>query len=135
MNMKTLRYWIPTVLAALALTGSGVMNVLSPDMLLEVMAHLEFPAWFPRWLGMWKLAGVAVLLAPGLPRLKEWATAGFTISLTSAAVAHIAVGDPIDGVIAPLVILGLVLTSWHFRPDSRRLAGPSQAPTAQPQVA
>lgn len=121
MNAQTLRYWIPTALFALAMTGSGVMNLLRPDEIVASMEHLSFPTWFPVWLGSWKLIGVAVLLAPGLARFKEWATAGFTISLTSATVAHLGAGDPIGEAIPPLVMLGIGLASWAFRPASRRL--------------
>ncbi len=121
---RTLAYWIPTALFALAMTGSGAMNLMRPPELLEGIAHLGFPAWFPLWLGGWKLAGVGVLLAPGLARLKEWATAGFTISLTSAAAAHLAAGDPAGEAVAPLVMLGLGLASWALRPAGRRLAAP-----------
>ena len=39
--------------------------------------------------------GVAALLVPMVPaRLKEWAYAGFAITLVSALIAHLAVGDP-----------------------------------------
>jgi uncharacterized membrane protein YccC len=41
-----------------------------------------------------KFLGVAVLLAPVPARLKEWAYAGFAITLTSALIAHISLGDP-----------------------------------------
>jgi hypothetical protein len=34
-----------------------------------------------------------VLLAPAPARLKEWAHAGFAITLASALIAHFAVGD------------------------------------------
>jgi hypothetical protein len=135
MDKRTLAYWIPTALFALAMTGSGAMNLMRPPELLEAMAHLSFPSWFPLWLGSWKVAGVAVLLAPGLPRLKEWATAGFTISLTSAAAAHLAAGDSIGEAIPPLVLLSLGLVSWFFRPASRRLADAAPAPAGSPAVA
>jgi DoxX-like family len=36
---------------------------------------------------------VVLLLAPVPARLKEWAYAGFAITLVSALIAHIAVGD------------------------------------------
>lgn len=130
MNKRTLAYWIPTALLALAMTGSGAMNLMRPPELLEAMAHLGFPGWFPLWLGSWKLVGVAVVLAPGLLRLKEWATAGFTVSLTSAAVAHLATGDAVGEAVAPLIMLALGLASWALRPDSRRLADASPTPAA-----
>lgn len=122
MDKSKLGYWILTALVGLSLTGSASFNLMSPPELLEGMAHLGFPAWFPRWLGAWKLAGVAVLLAPGLPRLKEWATAGFVISLTSASAAHLAAGDGLGQAFPPLVLLSFVLGSWALRPADRRLA-------------
>jgi hypothetical protein len=40
-----------------------------------------------------KFLGVVLLLAPVPARLKEWAYAGFAITLGSALIAHFAVGD------------------------------------------
>ena len=122
MDKRTIGYWAVLGLFSLALTGSAVFGLMSPPEYLASLEHLNFPDWFGRYLGIWKLAGVAVLLAPGLPRLKEWAYAGFTISLTSAFVAHIAAGDPVSESIAPLVLLGLGLTSWALRPSGRKLS-------------
>ena len=82
-------------------------------------------------LGFWKLAGAIVITAPGLPRLKEWAYAGFMFNLTAAAVSHAAVGDPAVEVIAPLAFLALVLASWALRPVSRTLAVPAETPRAR----
>jgi len=121
MNPKALGYWIPTGLFTLALAGSGAVDLVRPPDVLAAVEHLGFPAWFPVWLGAWKLAGVIVLLVPGLPRLKEWATAGFTISLSSASAAHFMAGDPLSDVLLPLALLGLGLVSWALRPESRRL--------------
>jgi hypothetical protein len=39
------------------------------------------------------LLGVVLLLAPVPARLKEWAYAGFAITLGSALIAHFSVGD------------------------------------------
>jgi hypothetical protein len=40
-----------------------------------------------------KLVGIVVLLLPAPARLKEWAYAGFAITLGSALIAHFSVGD------------------------------------------
>lgn len=78
---------------------------------------------------MWKILGACAILAPGLPRLKEWAYAGMFFDLTGAAVAHAIVGDSdawmgnAGHVIAPLVIVTLVVVSWALRPESRTLSG------------
>jgi hypothetical protein len=60
----------------------------------DMFAHLGFPTYFRVELSYAKLAGVAVLLLPMVPsRVKEWAYAGFAITLVSALIAHFASGD------------------------------------------
>lgn len=130
MNAKTIGYWISTGLFSFAMLGSGVMNVTQNPEIMSGMAHLGFPEWFPVWLGSWKLAGVVVLLLPGLGRLKEWAMAGFTIAMLSASAAHFITGDGVGAFAPPLVMLALGLTSWALRPASRKLAENSVAPAA-----
>lgn len=121
MNARTLGYWIPTALFALAMTGSGVFNASRAEPIVQAMAHLGFPAWLPLLLGVWKLLGVVAILAPGFPRLKEWAYAGFFFNLSGASVSHLATGDAVGDAVAPLVMLGIGLASWAMRPDGRRL--------------
>ena len=62
------------------------------------------------------------VLAPRLPRLKEWAYAGMVFDLTAASVAHAAVGDPLGNVVAPILLLGIVMASWALRPSDAKLA-------------
>jgi uncharacterized membrane protein YphA (DoxX/SURF4 family) len=127
MNSRTLSYWIPTALFSLALTGSGLAAATHQAPMVAVFTHLGYPMYFMTLLGVAKLLGVATVLAPGLPRLKEWAYAGFTINLLSAAISHLASGDPAGNAVPPLVLLGLALASWHFRPASRTLQAPAAA--------
>ncbi|MEL6342541.1 MAG: DoxX family protein [Myxococcota bacterium] len=127
MNARNIGYWATLGLFSLALLGSGVMALTAqPDMVANYV-NLGFPEWFAQWLGFFKIAGVVVLLLPGLGRLKEWAYAGFTINLLSASAAHIMAGDPIGEAIPPLVMLGFALTSWALRPDSRKMAANTDA--------
>jgi len=58
-----------------------------------MFTHLGFPEYFRVELSWVKLLGVVVLLTPVSSRLKEWAYAGFAITLASALIAHFAVGD------------------------------------------
>jgi DoxX-like family len=54
-------------------------------------------------LGVWYvLAGVAIL-APRFPRLKEWAYAGLIFNYTGAAASHLAAGDSIGALVAPII--------------------------------
>ena len=59
----------------------------------EAFTHLGFPDYFRVELSWAKLLGVVLLLAPVPARLKEWAYAGFAITLGSALIAHFSVGD------------------------------------------
>ncbi len=72
-------------------------------------------------MGFWKLAGAIVIVVPGVPRLKEWAYAGFFFDLTGAAMTRAFVGDGIGDIIAPLVFLALVLASRALQPARRAL--------------
>jgi hypothetical protein len=70
------------------------------------------------------MAGAIALLAPGFPRLKEWAYAGIFFNMTGAAISHAAVGDyGAYGyhLIVPLTFAGLAVASWALRPQSRTL--------------
>jgi hypothetical protein len=87
-------FWIFTALFALQMGFTAYAQLRIPDVA-AAFAHLGFPAWFRIELSLAKLAGLAALLVPMVPaRLKEWAYAGFAITLISALIAHLAVGDP-----------------------------------------
>src|SRR5258707_608724 len=97
---------------------------------METLVHLGYPAYFAWILGVGKLLGAIIIAVPGLPRLKEWAYAGFFFDLTAAAFSRASVGDGAADIIAPLVFLALVLASWALRPTSRRLATAPGASTS-----
>lgn len=125
MEPKILAYWATTVLFSLAMTGSGVADVLLLPELAEGMAHLGYPTYFTQLIGVWKLLGVVALLTPRFPRLKEWAYAGFFFDLTGAAISHAAVGDGLMEVLTPLILGSFGLASYLLRPAS--LAFPTTA--------
>jgi hypothetical protein len=99
--MKTSRglivgFWISTALFALQMSFTAYAQLRLPQVA-QAFAHFGFPAYFRIELSWAKLAGVLVLLVPMSPaRLKEWAYAGFAITLVSAFIAHLAVGDGVD---------------------------------------
>jgi len=89
-------FWISTALLALQMGFTAYAQLRLPQVA-ETFAHLGFPAYFRIELSWAKCAGVAALLIPMVPaRLKEWAYAGFAITLVSALIAHLAVGDPVS---------------------------------------
>lgn len=109
MNTKYL-YWGTTGLVALLALASGVMYFVAAAPA-ETFARLGFPDYFRIQLGIAKIVGGVALLVP-LPRwLKEWTYAGFTITFGSAIIAHLAGGDPLSAIVAPVVALALLWTS------------------------
>jgi uncharacterized membrane protein YphA (DoxX/SURF4 family) len=92
---------------------------------METVTILGYPEYFLTIIGLWKLAGTVALLAPRLPRLKEWAYAGIVFNMTGAFISHAAVGDygPNGShLIATGAIALLAVASWALRPQSRRVA-------------
>ena len=88
-------YWIVTGLMCLQMTFTAYAQLQLPEVA-QAFTHLGFPDYFRVELSLAKLLGVALLLAPVPARLKEWAYAGFAITLVSALIAHFSVGDGVD---------------------------------------
>jgi hypothetical protein len=92
----TIAFWITTALFALQMSFTAYAQLRLPQVA-AAFTHLGFPAYFRIELSWAKLAGIAALLIPMVPaRIKEWAYAGFAITLVSAILAHLAMGDGAD---------------------------------------
>src|SRR6476619_7586383 len=91
----TMGYWIATALFALQMGFTAYAQLRLPQVA-EAFTHLGFPDYFRIELSWLKLAGILVLLLPAADRLKEWAYAGFAITLGSALIAHLSVGDDVS---------------------------------------
>ena len=111
MNKLKITYWITTGIFSAMMLFSAMMYFTSPDMA-QTFEHLGFPDYFRIELGVAKIIGVLLLLAPFTGRLKEWVYAGFTINMISGSIAHAAAGDPISAVLTPLVLLGVLAVSY-----------------------
>jgi DoxX-like protein len=88
----TVAYWIVTAIFCLQIGFTAYAQLALPQVA-EMFTHLGFPDYFRVELSWAKFLGVVLLLAPVPMRLKEWAHAGFAITLASALIAHFAVGD------------------------------------------
>ena len=88
-------FWIVTALFCLQMGFTAYAQLRLPQVA-EMFTHLGFPDYFRLELSWAKLLGVVLLLAPVPARLKEWAYAGFAITLGSALIAHLSVGDSLE---------------------------------------
>jgi hypothetical protein len=85
-------FWIVTAIFCLQIGFTAYAQLQLPQVA-EAFTRLGFPGYFRVELSWAKLIGIVLLLSPVPARLKEWAYAGFAITLVSALVAHLAVGD------------------------------------------
>ena len=108
-------FWIVTALFCLQITFTAYAQLSLPQVA-EAFAYLGFPDYFRVELAWAKLLGVVLLLAPVPARLKEWAYAGFAITLASALIAHLSVGDGPEAwgwAAATGVLWGVSYFLWH----------------------
>jgi DoxX-like family len=97
-------------------------------------AHLGFPQYFKVELTIAKILGVLALVIPAVPfKVKEFAYAGFAITLASAAIAHFGRGDArnlsLIYIIDPLIFLGLLAASYYYFEKSHSLQSGARAGT------
>ncbi|HEX2285929.1 MAG TPA: DoxX family protein [Mycobacterium sp.] len=113
-------YWLTTAVLATECLAGGVLGQLKQFPFLDTALHLGYPRYFMAILGVCYVFAGLVLLAPRLPRLKEWAYAGLVFLYTGAAASHVAVGDDAKSLVAPVFFLALTAASWALRPPERR---------------
>lgn len=114
-------FWVSTTLFAAMMTMSGVMYLTQPAMA-EAFQHLGFPPYFRIELGIAKLLGVVALIVPVPLRVKEWAYAGFGITLLSAVIAHANMDGPAQ-IVPPLVAAMLLALSYVTRSQTAMACG------------
>lgn len=92
-------YWGLTAAFALLMTVTGLGDLTGAEVVVRDLVQLGYPEHLATFLGVAKLLGVAALLVPGLPRLKEWAYAGYAFDLVGAIYSALALGI-LDGDVA-----------------------------------
>jgi DoxX-like family len=115
MKSTKIIYWVATIIIVLM---EGVMPALTfnSDLAKQGISHLGYPDYFRVLLTVFKVCGAIVLLLPSIKgRLKEWAYAGFTFSLISATVSHLAIdGFKNEQSYFPLVVLIILMVSYFY---------------------
>jgi uncharacterized membrane protein YphA (DoxX/SURF4 family) len=118
---RTIAYWAVTAIIVGEAAVGGTMDLFRMPPFYPMMIHLGYPSYLATILGTAKIIAAVVLLAPGLPRLKEWAYAGIVINMIGAIASQAAMRQSIDNLIVPAVFAGLAILSWALRPPTRRL--------------
>ena len=116
---RKITYWGATGLVTIVPLLAAFAYLTSSPQAIENFRHVGYPQQLRVLLGIGKLAGAIVLLLPALPKLKEWAYAGFTFMWIAATVAHYLAGDkPLF--LLPLALIGSLAVSYVTRPADRR---------------
>lgn len=121
-KIRKVLYWISTIWLGLGMLTSAIMQISRavPEVV-GTMTRLGYPSYMLTILGVWKILGVAVILAPRLPIVKEWAYAGFFFVASGALISHVVMGDPFGETFPSVLLLTLTIVSWYLRPPSRKV--------------
>jgi uncharacterized membrane protein YhaH (DUF805 family) len=107
-NMKKNKtiYWITTTIIGLIMLFS-MYKMYTPD-----YDRMGLPNYLRIELSVFKIIGLIVLFLPQFSaRVKEWAYAGFGITLVSAIVAHYSSGDALARSLEPVFFLVILAVS------------------------
>lgn len=119
-------YWATTGIIFLF---EGVMPALTShtDLAVEGIRHLGYPDYFRVMLTVFKVAGALALILPFVKgRVKEWAYAGFGITMLSAFVSHWVVDGFNGQTIFPLFIFTVLVISYIYYHRLVQLHGHAQ---------
>lgn len=103
MKKTNILYWTFTGLFCAFMLTSAIPNVMVAEQWVTIMASLGYPSYLIPFLGVAKLLGIAALIVPRFPRLKEWAYAGFFFDLAGAIYSVIVV----EGLQLPQLVLAI----------------------------
>ena len=112
MNGPSRLYWVVTGLMSTFMLVAAIPDLVESAQAEAAFMHLGYPVYLLRFIGTAKVLGVAAVLVPGLPRLREWAYAGLVFDLTGALYSHLSVGDPAS--IWIFAVFGLVLVTGSY---------------------
>lgn len=131
-RIRTITYWTFTVLLCFELAAGSVWGLLQIEWVRVQLYHLGYPLYYSYISGVWEVGGAAMILAPGFPRLKEWAYAGCFFQFSGAVASHLLAGDSVEAWRPALVYAGVVIVSWALRPADRRLPNAGLARETRP---
>ena len=107
-------FWTSTIIIFLM---EGVIPALTgnTELAKEGIRHLGYPDYFRIELTAFKVFGALALILPMIPaRLKEWAYAGFGITMISAFIGHAVIDGLNFQTFMPLIFLGILTVSYIY---------------------
>ncbi|MBI1836669.1 MAG: DoxX family protein [Flavobacteriia bacterium] len=122
MKKNNIIYWTSTSILSFLMLFSAINYFTNVEMK-NAFIHLGYPNYFRIELAFAKIIGVALLILPIVSQnLKKLAYFGFTITLISASISHLAVGDSVGVAIAPIIIWLLLVISYFYQKKINNIA-------------
>jgi type II secretory pathway component PulF len=121
MKKTKIIYWVITIPFLLFMLFSAINPFIDRASGEKLMAMLQYPFSLLIFLSFAKILGIIAILVPGLPRLKEWAYAGFMFDLVGATHAMIAVHLPVSDWIFMLVFILILSLSYIYYHKKKKL--------------
>jgi uncharacterized membrane protein YphA (DoxX/SURF4 family) len=108
-------YWVLTILVLAPTAGSGIPELFAggSQQVIQIFQTLGYPLYLMKILGFAKILGALAILTGRIPRMKEWAYAGYTFLLLGATASHWLAGDDSHAPI-PFVVFLLLMGSYYF---------------------
>lgn len=106
-------YWIITLILMVPGAGGGVVELFTngPEPIVKIILQLGYPLYLMKILGFAKILGGIAILTGKIPRLKEWAYAGFAFDFLGATASHILAGDS-SNALFPLLFFIALMSSY-----------------------
>ena len=130
MKPKTINifFWVFTILFAAFMTWSSIPSLVAdPEAIQFEHGYLGYPVYFISFISIAKLLGIAALLIPGFPRIKEWAYAGLFFDLIGATYSILSLGKIEIGILFMLVPFALGILSYVFHHKKLKAASMNNA--------
>jgi len=113
MKRDRIIYWIATGLVSAAMLLSAFMYLSKNEELMKSFQSIGLPVYLVMLLGIAKLIGALLLIAPVARRFKEWAYAGFLFTFGGAIWTHVATSTPWVAPLLFLIVLGVSYIFWN----------------------
>ena len=122
MKKNKIIFWTATTIIALMEAVMPITTwILAPEYMTFGTKALNYPDYFAYSLAIAKVLGVVAITYPKTPaRLKEWAYAGLSFTLTFAFISHACVDKNIGYMVMPLVFLGILMVSYVYNQKIQR---------------
>lgn len=106
-------YWVLTLILMVPGVGGGAVELFTngPESIVIIMKQLGYPLYLMKILGFAKILGGIAILTGYVPKLKEWAYAGFAFDFLGATASHVLAGDS-SNALFPFIFFITLMASY-----------------------